>query len=313
MTGAFSLSPPRGYASGCYAASLAAVGKPRELKHSGAWILERAIPGVTARDGTGCYPLFVVRDWSKLPLDLAEMAGDLISLVVVTDPFGDYDEHLLQACFGDFVFPFKEHYIVDLDEPGRDWISAHHSRNARIGRTGVRVETCADPAEVLDEWVGLYAALVERHAIRGTAAFSREAFALQLRTPGIVALRALRGTETAGILLWYAADDIAYYHLGAYTREGYALRASYALFDYALDYFAGRGTRWLGLGGGAGGSVSESDGLTRFKRGWTNAVRTVYLCGRVFDRDQYERLVAATQTRAHGARYFPLYRAGDTR
>ena len=43
--------------------------------------------------------------------------GDLESLSLVTDPFGDYTESELHACFPDLVVPFKEHYVIDLEKP----------------------------------------------------------------------------------------------------------------------------------------------------------------------------------------------------
>jgi hypothetical protein len=177
----------------------------------------------------------------------------------------------------------------------------------------VRVEVCGDPATALDDWVRLYGLLVDRHTIRGIAAFSRGAFALQLRAPGIVVMRASSAGETVGMLLWYVHDSIGYYHLGACTAAGYRLGASFALFDLALEYFAERGVDWLDLGGGAGPDVSEADGLVRFKRGWASGVRIAYLCGRVFDRQRYEELIDATDTRAFVDRYFPAYRAGELR
>ena len=302
-----------GYASGRYIASLSAFGRPRELPLAGGWILERDIPGFDARDAMSAYPLLVARDWSKLSEDLATVGAGLVSLVVVTDPLGVYDERLLCDCFPDRVLPFKEHYVVDLAVRRADWIAPHHRRNARRALARVRVEVCADPVAALDEWVRLYGLLTRRHAIRGLAAFSAEAFALQLRTPGVVVLRAEAEGETVGMLLWYLRGDLAYYHLGAYTTKGYDSGASFALFHHALEYFAARGIRLLDLGGAAGTRVSKDDGLARFKRGWANAVRVAYLCGRVFDRDRYEELIDVTNTRSFEEHYFPAYRARERR
>src|SRR5262245_30274429 len=183
-----------GYATAAYAASLSAHGTPRELPNAGAWILEREIPGAGARDAMSTYPLLVARDWSKLQDDLADLGTGLVSLVAVTDPLGDYDEDLLHGSFPDRVVPFKEHYVVELERGRGEWVAPHHRRNAERARARVRVAACADPATALDDWVRLYGVLTERHAISGIAAFSRDAFAQQLRTPGIVVLRA----EAAG-------------------------------------------------------------------------------------------------------------------
>jgi hypothetical protein len=113
------------------------------------------------------------------------------------------------------------------------------------------------------------------------------------------------------MLLWYVQGPVAYYHLGAYSPRGYELRASFALFWFATEYFAARGLKWLNLGAGAGIKDDGRDGLSRFKKGWSTGTRPAYLCGRVFDRPAYKKLT--TETNLTGTRYFPVYRAGEFR
>src|SRR5229473_8652620 len=96
-----------GYAHPGYAASLSEFGTPRLLPRSGGWILERRIPGCQERDAMGCYPLFACQHWSQLHADLDEIGSELVSVTLVTDPFGGYQEGLLRQCFPDQVVPFK--------------------------------------------------------------------------------------------------------------------------------------------------------------------------------------------------------------
>jgi hypothetical protein len=111
------------------------------------------------------------------------------------------------------------------------------------------------------------------------------------------------------MLLWYVQRDIAYYHLGAYSARGYERKASFGLFWYALRHLAAAGFRWAGLGAGAGATGEGSDGLTRFKRGWSTGVREVYLCGRIFDCQKFD---AAARIKSVGeTTYFPAYRQGE--
>ena len=295
-----------GYLHSGYAGSLRESGTPRALSHSHGWILERAIPGSSSRDGMGCYPLFACQDWTGLALDLEAAADDLVCLVVVTDPFGQYDLRLLEYCFPDKVIPFKEHFTADLSLPIDSFIHPHHRRYARKGLAALRVERCQNARSCLDEWVRLYSCLVYRHQITGIATFSRTAFAQQLEVPGLVAFRALCRDVTVGMLLWYVQRDIAYYHLGAHSPLGYERHSSFALFWRAMEYFTTMGVRWLCLGAGAGLRDDASDGLRRFKQGWSTGTRTAYLCGRIFDRRKYEQLVAAGHVA--NTSYFPAYR-----
>jgi len=299
-----------GYAHAAYAAALSEWGQPVLLPRCGGWALERDIAGSGAVDAMGCYPLFTCRDWSALRRDLESIDRNWVSLVLVVDPFGDYSVDDLRACFPDLMIAFKRHYVVDLRRSARDFVDAHHVRNARKALRSVTVDVCSEPLTLLDDWTALYDVLIQRHQIRGITAFSRASFGRQLHVPGLVALRARTGGETVGILLWYVTGNVAYYHLGAYSDAGYDACASFALFWFALEYFADLGVGWLALGAGAGIQGTEDDGLSRFKRGWSTDTRVAYLCGRIFDRAAYQALVRQRMDLPETG-YFPLYRYGE--
>jgi hypothetical protein len=301
-----------GYMHPSYARSLSEFGAPRLLPRSGGWVLERAVEGFDCRDAMGCYPVFCCRDWSQLRRDLDALEGELVSVAMVTDPFGGYVAESLRETFGDVVAPFKQHFVVDLSRRPETFVHAHHRRNARKALGALRVEECERPADFLDEWDALYRVLVERHAVSGVAAFSRGSFAAQLRVPGVAAFRAVgREGATEGMLLWYVQGGVAYYHLGAYSERGYELRASFALFQHAIERFALRGLRWLNLGAGAGAASGAESGLSRFKQGWATGTRTAYFCGRVLDQKKYQEIVRARNVPA--TKYFPAYRLGEFR
>lgn len=299
----------KGYGHRVYAESLAEFGTPRELPQCGGWILERQIAGFPYHDGMGCYPLFACQDWSQLCADMENIGRELVSLSMVTDPFGLYDVAYLQRCFRDVVLPFKEHYIVDLSRELNTFVSRHHRRNVRKALRTVHVEVCEDPMQFIDGWVDLYSTLIRRHNIRGIPAFSRLSFAKQLTVPGIVMFRAMHGESLVGMTLWYIQGDVVYYHLGAYNDLGYRLGASFALLWYVIEYFADNGLRWLNLGAGPGVKSKGVDGLTRFKLGWSTATRTAYFCGRIFDEEKYLEIVKANNVAK--TNYFPAYRKGE--
>jgi lipid II:glycine glycyltransferase (peptidoglycan interpeptide bridge formation enzyme) len=256
----------------------------------------------------GCYPLFSCQNWSQLRPDLAEIEAELITLALVTDPFGDYDRAYLQQCF-QIVKPFKQHYIIDLAYPLDSYISQHHRRYAKAANRQLTVEICDNPANLLDEWLILYEALVQKHNLKGIVVFSAASFAQQLQVPGIVAIRASYEQTTVAMLLWYVDGEVGYYHLGASSPQGYSLRASYALFGAAIEYFQAQGLRWLNLGAGAGLKNNDNDGLSNFKRGWSTGTRTAYFCGRIFDSRKYAEILQARDISTSD--YFPAYRQGE--
>jgi hypothetical protein len=300
-------APAFGYGHPSYAASLAEIGTPRRLSGSGGWVLARDIPDAGARDGMGCYPLFVCEDWRALAADL-DAIDDLVCVSLVTDPFGDYDETILEQAFRDVVVPFKAHFVTDLRRPFSDIVSRHHRYYARKALERVAVERCAAPESHLDDWVALYGELAARHRLGGITAFSRQSFDRQLRVPGLVMFRAVCDGVTVGAHLWYKRGDVAQSHLAAVNARGYEVMASYALHARALEALASE-VSWLNLGAGAGLVSDAGDGLAAFKRGWATGTRQVYFCGRILDRARYEALAAPLRERAGG--YFPAYRYGE--
>ncbi|MCB0243410.1 MAG: GNAT family N-acetyltransferase [Anaerolineae bacterium] len=308
MTPGPSLSEPTGYASAVYARAVAADGEALLLPRCGGWLVQRPVPGSDRIDASGPYPLFSCANWDALGEDLDALPGSLVSAVLVADPFGDYTTDNLRRWFPDMMRPFKDHYVVDLSRSPATFVVENHRRNARKALNAVAVSRCEPPQRWATQWTALYRLLGERHQINGPAAFSDESLAAQLSVPGLVAWRAEADGKTVGMVLWYVQGDVAYYHLAAYSDAGYQLRASFALFWHALEYFAACGLRWLNLGAGAGLQAAE-DGLTRFKRGWSTGVRSAYLCGRILDRAAYESLVSVRS--AGPTTYFPAYRLGE--
>lgn len=297
-----------GYVHPGYALSLREFGEPHELPHSGGWILIRPIPDISYRDAMGCYPLYSCQDWSQLHRDLADLKDEkLVSLALIADPFGSFDLHYLHKYF-DLMIPFKEHFVLDLRGSINAIITKHHLYYARKALKQIEVEICSQPVKWLDEWVELYRMLTEMHNIKGIRAFSRTAFEGQLAAPGMVMFRASAHGVTVGMELWYVQADIAYSHLSACNTRGYELGSAYALRWSSIEHYVqGREVRWLNHGGGL--TTDGSDGLSRFKKGWSNGTRKAYFCGHILDHEKYSAIVGARGIT--NTNYFPAYRNGE--
>ena len=296
-----------GHAHAGYAEALAEYGRPREMPHCGGWLLERDIPGASCRDAMGCYPLFSCADWAGLREDVDGLGTDLVSLAMVPDPFGAYALEDLEQTF-DFVNPFKEHVVVDLQGPWEARIDRHHRYMCRRALRHMEIRRCVSPQDYLDDWVRVYGYLVERHGIEDMRAFSRASLARQLDVPGASFFVAVHDDRVVGALLLYQQMDVAYAQLTGVDEVGYKLGASYALFFSAMQYYADK-TRWCNLSGVPGVNDRGGEGLRWFKRGWSKQTRCVYFCGRVFDRKTYEALSEARG--AEAGHYFPAYRVGE--
>jgi hypothetical protein len=300
-----------GYQSSAYAASLAEFGDPLALPQCGGWLLERPIAASGRKDAMGCYPMFSCCDWSKLGPDLDSLAGRLLTVAVVVDPFSPLGAAELGACF-DLVKPFKDHFVVDLAVPREVYVTTHHRRYARKSLRKLRVQTVDDPSRHLEQWVALYANLTQRHQIRGMRAFSRESFRRQLEAPGMVMFTGTLGDQIVGAHLWYVQGEVAYSHLSATNDTGYECRAAYGIHWTAIETFQeqfGSKLRWLDLGGSAGLASDAENGLALFKQQWSTGTRRVFFCGRIYDPPAYAEL-----SRTNGAEqvgYFPAYRYGE--
>jgi hypothetical protein len=298
-----------GYLSWQYADALNEFGTPRQLPRSGSWILERPIADTGLSDAMGLYPLLSACHWPELARDIEELAeAGLVSLVAVADPLGDHNSSDLQRAFPDLLKLFKQHFITNLSVAPETFVSSHHQRNARKALAVVDVHIGV-ALDMEADWIGLYSNLVAHHSITGIAAFSSESLRRQLHVPGSTLFCARREGRLVGATLWYVRNDSAYYHLGAYSDEGYALRASFGLFWRALHHFLEAGVRTLDLGAGAGLSGDTDDGLSRFKRGWATGTLPAYLCGRILDPEGYAALCSKMAPRAR--HYFPIYRKGE--
>jgi len=298
-----------GYLHRDYAASLDAIGVACELPRCAGWILEREIPLSGLKDAVGCYPLFSCRDWQRLPEDLAAIAGRLVSLTIVTDPFGRFTPEDLCREF-DVVLPYKAHYVTDLASYGGVPCTRRHKRNTGRALQHVRVERVRDPLQLSDAWVGLYRQLVARRLVSGFGALSPEALRRQLTVPGTRLFSATAGDDLVGLHVWYVQGQVAYGHLGATSQRGYDLMASYALYAVAIEQLREE-VRWLALGSSAGTPEAASGhGLRQFKAGWATGTRPTYVCGRILEPDAYARL--SQERGGTGTSWFPAYRRDES-
>jgi hypothetical protein len=295
-----------GYQSAAYARVFEEFGRPVPLPASDGWLIERTTPDGQHQDAMGCYPLFACSDWELLARDLDELAGRLVCVSLVADPFGPASVAPLEAAF-DRVAPFKDHLVTDLREAPARTLSRSTRKNLATAMKACELEVCADPLAHLEEWLALYATLTRRHDIRGLKRFSRASFQKLLALPDLMLLRASVDGETVGLHTWMLAEGRAYGHLGATSELGYRTLAAYALYWYAIEVLKDRVT-WLDLGA-APGLGQGGSGLLDFKQRWATGTRPSYFCSRVYDRKRYDVLAAAENATATD--YFPAYRAGE--
>ena len=291
-----------GYFHKGYAKSIIKDAKLVNLTESKGWLLQRDIPNTLFSDVTNCYPLLCCQNWNKIEDDINNLPNKIISVSLVTEPFAEIKKDLSKT-FNIFI-PFKEHFIVDYRL--KISFTTHHQKEiSRSIKKGVEIELCINPLSYIDQWHDLYNILINRHNIRKSICFSKSLFINQFKVPGIVVFRAIKDLKTIGMTLWFVSNNNAYYHLAAYSDKGYQTSCSYALMDYALNYFNKKGITQVTLGAGAGLTQDKHDGLSRFKSGWSNYTKKTYFGGKILNLDEYTNIV--NTSKSHPS-FFPAYR-----
>lgn len=282
------------YARPAYAAALARDGLVAlAVEPWGTPVLRRPIAGGGA-DAIGPYPMTVFAACADLEAGFAMLDGaGLISVALVADPLTPAPP---LARF-DIVRPFKTHHLVS---PRAYAPNKHHRAELRRSLARCTVEEVR-LADKLVAWTQLYGGLIQRHGITGLSAFSDAYFRYLATLPELVTLAARMDGEIVAMGLWFAHGQVAYNHLGASAEAGYAVGASYALYDAAIAHFAH--CEVINLGGGAGANDDPNDGLARFKRGFANDAVTAHLYGKVLDVARYAALSGGVTSD-----YFPAYR-----
>ena len=287
------------YATQAYAASLAHMGDARAVPAWDSWVIERPLAG-GGMDVCGPYPLAVIARDADLAAGLETLRhSGAVSVTLALDDFHRPELEQLRTHF-DVVRPFKTHYVVDRSA-GEVSPSRHH--RYEISRALRAVSVREIPlADSLPQWETLYRTLVSRHELAGVHDFPAAHFVALAALPAVRCVAAFQGEAMVAAHLWVDHGDCVHSHLAASSELGYALRAAYAVNDFSIRLFAA--ARIINLGGGAGASDDATDGLARFKAGFTNATAQGHICGKILDRDAYARL---SQGSADSG-YFPLYR-----
>jgi hypothetical protein len=263
-------------------------------------------------DLRGTYPLFCCADWPQLPADIASLEVSAVSISLVTDPFADVDEAMLRDCFPDRTYRFKTHYIADLSQSPRSFVTKDHRKKADRAIRTLEIFEPQKPVTFLEVWRHLYAHLVRRHDIKGPNLFSDTSFARQFRTPGIRVFVAREpGNQVVGMMLCFTRRRNVYTHLAACNDRGYEQLACFGLMMRVIETFAEEGYELVDIGGVSGmvDLGAQVDGLAQFKQGWSNAVRSVWFCGRILNRAAYEALCRSCGTGT--TEFFPAYRANE--
>ncbi|MBY0406131.1 MAG: hypothetical protein K2Q01_00430 [Rickettsiales bacterium] len=224
-------------------------------------------------------------------------------MVLVLDDFHRPEIAEMQRHF-DFIRPFKTHYVYRKAKGMVAYVS-HHRRALRRALKEVRVGIL-DVRQHTHAWQSLYDDLTRKLELSGLHAFPIAHIEEIAGIEGVTAIGAWHEDALVSAHIWVSDGTYAHSHLVASNQKGYDTQAAYAVNDFAIRHFS-RETL-LNFGGGAGLNEQDTDGLARFKRGFSNDTAQSHLCGVVLDKERYAALCMAKEISPETA-YFPAYRS----
>jgi hypothetical protein len=290
------------YATDVYARSLLRDGRTVSVPEWGCSVLVRPVAD-GLEDAAGVYPLAILAKDADILGGLVRLGRlGLVSIVAVVDDFHRPPLERLSREF-DFVRPFKQHFLhrPDLTQPA---YNKHHRYEVRRAERALEVGVM-DLGRHLDDWIELYATLMARHELSEMHKLPPAHHPALATLDGVTAIGAWLGKELVACHIWVHDRGHVHSHLGASSESGYACSAAYVVYDASIRHF--RDAELINLGGAAGYVDHPDNGLTRFKRGFSNAAARSYICGKILDPDRYSALVE--RTAPHQTEFFPAYRA----
>lgn len=290
------------YATEAYARGLAHAGAAIWAPEWGCHVLTRPIPGVGLLDAAGAYPLAVFAPDADIAGGLAGLAAaGLVSVVLVVDDRLRPALESLESAFG-MVRRFKSHFVYDR-ALGPQAYDKHHRYEIRRAAGRVEAREIA-LAEHLPAWEELYGELSARHGLGGLHAFPAAHHQALAGMPGLRTFGAFLDEKLVSAHLFVTHQGYAVSHLAASSREGYRSGAAYAVNALAIDALTDCDA--INFGGAAGAGDDPTDGLMRFKKGFSNRIAASWLCGAVLDAAAYRALSAGAEDNG----FFPAYRGG---
>ncbi|MBU1015366.1 peptidoglycan bridge formation glycyltransferase FemA/FemB family protein [Patescibacteria group bacterium] len=212
------------------------------------------------------------------------------------------------------LVPRGQVVMWDLTKPNevlQEELSPKVKRNLKTAeKTGVEI-VFDQELELMEEFIRLYEATMERRGAEGRYSFGREYFAFvkeELKPFAFLAAAKLQGKVIASAL-FFASGPFLAYHLAGSDLEFRASCASELLLYRAALWGKARGFQFLNLGGGVGG---KEDSLFQFKASFTPSRKSVFLGKVVHNREAYDALAGMRQEvsgKTEDASFFPAYRA----
>jgi|694.fasta_scaffold34223_8 hypothetical protein len=203
----------------------------------------------------------------------------------------------------DYFSFFKTYYSVkhSLPLPILNDNNRRNIRKARKDSTFIFNNKKDNIAEIFE----IYRSNVQVKSLDATHAFSLEHFKFVIQASGTIVSVVKNGNSIESFYIWVKVTDKLYnHHLSGSTNIGKKNGASHLCLWESIQHFH-KNEKSLLLGSNSGSTNLPNDGLSRFKKSYSNFEASTYVCGIIFDKSIYEQLNMGMDKSLN---YFPLHR-----
>jgi hypothetical protein len=203
------------YARHDYAASLSHSGSAFLVSEWGCSVIVRPIAD-EGSDAIGCYPTAVLDRQADLAGGLERLRQEgMVSVMLVLD---DVHRPPIAAIEGAFaaLTPYKTHYTVD--PRGGPAKSRHHQRESKRANRLVEARPIC-LADLMGEWIGLYATLGERHDFAPVHRFPDRHFDVLAGLQGVHAIGGFANDNLVCAHIWIEHEGYVFSHLPQTTTD----------------------------------------------------------------------------------------------
>ena len=223
--------------------------------------------------------------------------------------FSEIQNQLLNN-FGELVNLGKTVYIdltLSLEEQKRQYRKSNKSEINQLAKAGVEIKK-AETEEEIQRFIEIYWDNMKRVSAKEYYYFPKEYFHEFLQSDefeSFVLLAYYENKIIAGAI-FTISGNIMQYHLAGTDEHHLKFTPMKLILDKARLIANEKGLKVLHLGGGIGGS--ETDSLFLFKKGFSDYTYLFYIWKSIVNPEIYSNLVAEKGLENNSSSFFPLYR-----
>lgn len=291
-----------------YINTLNNIGEPYKLPNLDLTCVKRLIPNEEdVYDIIGPYPFIIFEDieneLSQINSTVKKFKDNAITLSLIL-LFMDAEkiQKVIKMNLDYFSF-FKTYYAVRHSLP-LPILNTNNRRNIMKARKNLMFEFI-NKKDDIEEIFEIYRNNVQTKSLDATHTFSLEHFKFIIQFNDTLVSVVKHNNVIVSFYIWVKVGEKLYnHHLSGSTNIGKKNGSSHLCLWESIQYFHKNKTDLL-LGSNSGSTNDPDNGLSRFKKSYSNFEASTYICGIIFNERMYDQLNMGIDKSLN---YFPLHR-----